>query len=156
MFNPGSDSSASKTPAAPAPLPTEPVKPKKPEVKEEKPKKPEVAQPKPNKPNASAQLEWSKLLSYVTTHHVALGSVLKKCDAVFDNGTLTIYCKNTFYKKKLDDVKYRALINSSLEAIGAADVVIETSAASAPIQNSQAAKVAAIMGGGEEVSVQDA
>ncbi|HRF28610.1 MAG TPA: DNA polymerase III subunit gamma/tau [Candidatus Saccharibacteria bacterium] len=156
MFNPGSDSPVSKAPTPPAPTPTEPERPEKPEIKEEKPKKPEVAQQKPNKPNASALLEWSKLLSYVTTHHVALGSVLKKCDAIFDNGTLTIYCKNTFYKKKLDDLKYRALINSSLEVIGAADVAIETSAASAPIQNSQAAKVAAIMGGGEEVSVEDA
>ncbi len=98
---------------------------------------------------------WSALVSHVRTHHVALHSVLSKCDYDLNNGTLTLYTKSAFYKKKLDDSKYRTLLNSSLEELGF-EVEIETVAHAKPLKDSQAAKVAAIMGGGEEVSVEDA
>jgi hypothetical protein len=81
--------------------------------------------------------------------------VLSKCEPEIADGTLKLYTKSAFYKKKLDDPKYRALLNSSLEELGY-DFEIETIAASKPLKDSQAARVAAIMGGGEEVSVDDA
>lgn len=104
---------------------------------------------------AAGPFDWGKLVSHVRTHHVALHSVLSKCDPEVDGGTLKLYTKSAFYKKKLDDPKYRALLNSSLEELGYA-LEVETLASAKPLKDSQAARVAAIMGGGEEVSVDDA
>lgn len=102
-----------------------------------------------------ADFDWKKLIEYVRTHHIALHSVLSKCEPELDGTVLTLYTKSAFYKKKLDDPKYRLLISSSLVELGV-DVEIETIATQKPPKDSQAAKVAAIMGGGEEVSIEDA
>ncbi len=110
---------------------------------------------KSSKPKATGPFDWDTLVTHVRTHHVALHSVLSKCEPEIADGTLKLYTKSAFYKKKLDDPKYRALLNSSLEELGY-DFEIETIAASKPLKDSQAARVAAIMGGGEEVSVDDA
>jgi DNA polymerase-3 subunit gamma/tau len=107
-------------------------------------------------PKASAPFDWQQLLDYVRKHHVALHSVLSKCEPVLIDSDLTLYTKSAFYKKKLDDSKYRAILNESMEANGFYGIEIETNPGSVPLKNSQAAKVAAIMGGGEEVSVEDA
>jgi hypothetical protein len=45
------------------------------------------------------------------------------------------------------------MIAASLEALGFPDVVIDTIPTTSPLKDEQAAKVAAIMGGGEEVSL---
>lgn len=102
-----------------------------------------------------SDFDWQKLIAYVRTNHVALHSVLSKCEPEFDGEILTLYTKSAFYKKKLDDPKYRLLISSSLIELGV-DIEIDTVASQKPLKDSQAAKVAAIMGGGEEVSVDDA
>lgn len=104
---------------------------------------------------SSAPFNWNDLTAYVRTHHVALHSVLSKCESEVEGETLRLYTKSAFYKKKLDDTKYRLLLNNSLEALGY-KFDIETLATAKPLKDSQAAKVAAIMGGGEEVSVEDA
>ncbi|MBC7512686.1 DNA polymerase III subunit gamma/tau [Candidatus Saccharibacteria bacterium] len=98
---------------------------------------------------------WEALVAHVRTHHVALHSVLSKCEPELDDTTLKLYTKSAFYKKKLDDLKYRTLLLDSLTAIGYS-LDIETIANAKPMKDSQAAQVAAIMGGGEEVSVEDA
>ena len=123
---------------------------KPPTPAEEKP-----ATPKKKPVAATKDFDWPALLEYVRTHYVALHSVLAKCEAVLDNDQLTLYTKNQFYKKKLDDAKYRVLINSSLEDMGFGSLEITTTPTAAPLKDSQAAKVAAIMGGGEEVSVEE-
>ena len=111
---------------------------------------------KPRKvPAHPSEFDWEKLVTYVRMHHVALHSVLSKCEPELDGATLTLYTKSAFYKKKLDDPKYRALIASSLEELGM-DIETETVASQKPLKDSQAAKIAAIMGGGEEVSVDNA
>lgn len=114
-------------------------------IKSDKPKHPR------DKP-----FKWETLLEHVRSHHVALYSVLSKCEPELANDTLTLYTKNKFYKTKLDSVKFKALLSSSLEEVGMEPLEIETIPEAAPIKDSQAAKVAAIMGGGEEVSVKDA
>jgi DNA polymerase III subunit gamma/tau len=98
---------------------------------------------------------WDALIAHVRTHYVALHSVLSKCEPELDGDILTLYTKSSFYKKKLDDPKYRSLIGNSLIELGF-ELDIETIASQKPLKDSQAAKVAAIMGGGEEVSVDDA
>jgi len=112
--------------------------------------------PKPRKVSPSeAPFDWTALISHVRTHHVALHSVLSKCDPELVEGTLRLYTKSAFYKKKLDDLKYKTLLVDSLVELGY-DFEIETIASAKPMKDSQAAQVAAIMGGGEEVSVEDA
>jgi DNA polymerase-3 subunit gamma/tau len=120
-------------------------------VKEPEQKK---AAPKPIQP-PTGPFDWKALLSYVRTHHVAIHSVLAKCEPELDGDTLRLFTKSAFYKKKLDDPKYKGLLVDSLGELGY-EFDIETVPSAKPLTNDQAAKVAAIMGGGEEVSVEDA
>ncbi|HRJ06424.1 MAG TPA: DNA polymerase III subunit gamma/tau [Candidatus Saccharibacteria bacterium] len=151
LFN-GSNARAAE-PAVKAVIPT-PAKEEKPEPT------PAVSAPAPKKktatPKGSTPFDWKTLLEHVRTHYVALHSVLSKCEPLLDGQTLTIYTKSAFYKKKLDDSKYRALLNGSLDELGMSGLEVETKPGAPPMKDSQAARVAAIMGGGEEVSVEDA
>ncbi len=98
---------------------------------------------------------WEKLIAHVKANHVAIHSVLCKCEPELDGDTLRLYTKSAFYKKKLDDTKYKSQLIDSLNEMGQ-DLEIEIVATAKPMKDSQAAHVAAIMGGGEEVSVDDA
>ena len=118
--------------------------------------------PEPDEPQAArtpqgppVDFDWNAFVAHVRSHHVALHSVLSKCEPDVVGDTLRLYTKSAFYKKKLDDTKYRTQLLESVRAIGS-DVEIETLASAKPLKDSQAAQVAAIMGGGEEVSVEDA
>lgn len=104
---------------------------------------------------ASGPFDWEALIAHVRTHHVALYSVLSKCEPEVNDDTLRLYTKSAFYKKKLDDTRYKQLLVDSLQEVGY-DYEVETIAAAKPMKDSHAAQVAAIMGGGEEVSVDDA
>lgn len=100
-----------------------------------------------------ATFSWDALVEHVRAKHVALYSVLSKCSYDTADNTLIIYTNNKFYKKKLDDTKYRPLLSESLAVIGFSDVTIDTIPTASPLKDEQAAKVAAIMGGGEEVTI---
>lgn len=166
------------SPTTPMPTPT-PVPPATPPVQkpsaEQKPKEAPAkaqkqqnqaakAEPKTDTPTEQksarqttpeSEFDWKKLISHVKTYHVALHSVLSKCEPEVIDGTLKLYTKSAFYKKKLDELRYRGLLVDSLAELGH-DFTIETIAEQKPMKDSQAAQVAAIMGGGEEVSVDDA
>jgi DNA polymerase-3 subunit gamma/tau len=96
--------------------------------------------------------DWPAVIEYTREHHLALYSVLSKCDQELDGSDLTIYCVNAFYKKKLDDPKYHTHLYESLQAIGGYQLTIHTIPTRAPMKDSQAAAIADIMGGGIEVS----
>ena len=118
----------------------------------------EAAEPKPEPevkttPKIVGELDWPALINYTKEHFVAIYSVLSKCSYVLDGATLTIYTGNAFYKKKLDDSRYRASLAQSLLETGAGELLLETIPTPPPPKDSLAASVAAIMGGGEEVSV---
>jgi len=98
-------------------------------------------------------LDWPKLLEHTRQNHVAIHSVLSKCTPEPADGVLTLYTINPFYKKKLDDAKYRIVLSEALRETGAGDWEIDTIPTPPPPKDSTAAAVAAIMGGGEEVSV---
>lgn len=140
---PAAQEPKTKGKSAPAPVEKSPPKP------ESTPKKKkELATP-------AGPFDWKKLLEHVRTHYVALYSVLCKCEPEIDGEILRIYTKSAFYKKKIDDQKYKSLLIGSLQELGY-DFEIEIVAAAKPMLDSQAAQVAAIMGGGEEVSVEEA
>lgn len=98
---------------------------------------------------------WEKLVEHTRQNYVAIYSVLKKCGYNLEGSTLTIYTGNKFYKKKLDDTKYAPLIHKSLNDLGVYELSIHTLPTSAPPKDSQAAAAFAIMGGGEEVEVDE-
>lgn len=99
-------------------------------------------------------LDWPALVEYARANYVALYSVLSKCNYELDGNRLTIYTGGAFYKKKLDDTKYNAILSDCLRETGAGEPEIITIATAPPPKDSTAAAVAAIMGGGEEVSVE--
>lgn len=120
-----------------------------------------ATQPKPKESRKKAalpqanltELDWNAVVEHARQHYVAISSVLVKCTAEVTDANLTIYTGNKFYKKKIDDAKYRPMVIASLEALGFHDLVIDTIPTTSPLKDEQAAKVAAIMGGGEEVSL---
>jgi DNA polymerase III subunit gamma/tau len=108
---------------------------------------------KPGPVGPTGTLDWDKLIEYAHQKYVAIYSVLSKCGYELDGETIIIYTGNAFYKKKLDDNKHRAALFDALTATGASGLDVETVPTPAPPKDSTAAAVAAIMGGGEEVSV---
>lgn len=123
------------------------------------PKKVEAPSPAPSlsedrteTPTESKDFVWKDLVEYTRTNFVALFSVLSKCSPELNDKELTLYTGNAFYKKKLDDPKYSTHLYDSLKAIGSYQLTVHTVPTGAPLKDSQAAAVAAIMGGGEEVS----
>lgn len=105
-------------------------------------------------PAPPTDLDWNKLLDYTKKHHFALYSVLGRCHHELNGDELTLYTGNAFYKKKLDDTKYKTLIHTSLSEIGVKSLDIHTIPTPPPPKDSQAAAIAAIMGGGEEISIE--
>jgi DNA polymerase-3 subunit gamma/tau len=95
---------------------------------------------------------WEGLIAEARKSNIALYSVLNKCSHELNGAELTIYTVNNFYKKKLDDPKYSSHLYNSLKAIGSFQLIVHTIPTRAPLQNSQAASIADIMGGGIEVS----
>jgi hypothetical protein len=102
----------------------------------------------------SQAFDRDKLVEHTRANYVALYSVLSKCQFELDGKDLTIYAGNKFYKKKLDDAKYRPMLHKALEEVGVYELEIHTIPTGVPPRDSQAAAVAVIMGGGEEVSVE--
>lgn len=101
----------------------------------------------------ASPVDWTKFTDYVKKHHVAISSVLSKCGYEQTGDKLTLYTGTAFYKKKLDDIKYRPLLADSLVATGAGNLTIVTIPTPPPPKDQKAAAVAALMGGGEEVTL---
>lgn len=111
--------------------------------------------PKPKKKkNKKIDFDSDKFLSYIKDNHIAIYSVISKCSIEVKENTMIIYAINKFYKNKLDDAKYRPLLAKSLEEIGVYNLDIQTIPTCLPPKDSQAAAIAAIMGGGIEVAVE--
>jgi DNA polymerase-3 subunit gamma/tau len=109
----------------------------------------------PQTSGSDYSLDWAALIEHTRQNYVAINSVLKKCTPEVDGTKLILYTGSNFYKKKLDDSRYRLMIIKSLEQTGAGDLTIETIPTPPPPKDSTAAAVAAIMGGGEEVTVSE-
>lgn len=103
-----------------------------------------------------ADFDWNKFIEYARQNYVALYSVLSKCNYQLEDGVFTLYTKSNFYKKKLDDTKYSPLISKCLQEVGVYGLDIHTIPTAPPPKDVQAAAIAVIMGGGEEVSLDPA
>lgn len=101
----------------------------------------------------NGDFDWDKLIEHTHQNQIALYSVLTKCNYELNEKSLTIYAGNKFYKRKLDDSKYNSRLNECLHNIGVYELDIHIIPSGPPLKDSQAAAVAVIMGGGEEVSL---
>lgn len=150
---------ATQKPAAkPTPIKSvEPTKPtEKPIEKEEKPaelaKKPAT---KPKKTDAPLELNWEKVIKRAKEKSLGLASLLQKSQWSFDGEKLIIYAGSAFYKKKLDDAKNKPLISEIISEETAMDLEIDIIGEKKPPEDEKLAEIAELMGGGEEVKLED-
>lgn len=111
----------------------------------------DVQQKDQNKKN---NFNWQSVLDYLNDHKSefkGIHAILEKSKPIIKDNKVNLYVLNKFNKTKLD--KRRAVLGKILSESGVGDFEIEIIDRPAPPQNEQAAKVAAIMGGGEEVDV---
>ena len=149
---------AQKPAAKPTPIkPAEPAKPtEKPIEKEEKPAEPaKKPAAKPKKTDAPLELNWEKVIERAKEKSLGLASLLQKSQWSFDGEKLTIYAGSAFYKKKLDDAKNKPLISEIISEETAMDLEIDIIGEKKPPENEKLAEIAELMGGGEEVKLED-
>ena len=111
----------------------------------------DVQQKDQNKKN---NFNWQSVLDYLNDHKSefkGIHTILEKSKPIVKDNKVSLYVLNKFNKTELD--KLRAVLGKILSESGVGDFEIEIIDRPAPPQNEQAAKVAAIMGGGEEVDV---
>lgn len=147
-----------KPAAKPTPIkPAEPTKPtEKPIKKEEKPAEPtKKPAAKPKKTDAPLELNWEKVIERAKEKSLGLASLLQKSQWSFDGEKLTIYAGSAFYKKKLDDAKNKPLISEIISEETAMDLEIDIIGEKKPPEDEKLAEIAELMGGGEEVKLED-
>ena len=149
-------------PQKPAEKPT-PIKPaestkptEKPIKKEEKPVEPaKKPAAKPKKTDAPLELNWEKVIERAKEKSLGLASLLQKSQWSFDGEKLTIYAGSAFYKKKLDDAKNKPLISEIISEETEMDLEIDIIGEKKPPEDEKLAEIAELMGGGEEVKLED-
>ena len=142
----------------PTPIKTaEPAKPtEKPIKKEEKPAEPaKKLAAKPKKTDAPLELNWEKVIERAKEKSLGLASLLQKSQWSFDGEKLTIYAGSAFYKKKLDDAKNKPLISEIISEETEIDLEIDIIGEKKPPEDEKLAEIAELMGGGEEVKLED-
>ena len=115
----------------------------------------EAIEEKPSMRRASGKevaFDMKEVLVLAKEASIALSSMLAKCDIVQDDGMLIIYAKNEFYKKKLESARYRQQFNDIVQKTTGRAWESEVLPTAKPSSDSNVAAVAAMMGGGEEVS----
>lgn len=162
----GSFTPATPAPSTPAPVAAKGVEPKvskpataptakEPVVKEKEEPSTQPPAAKPSRQSASMELNWTKFTEAIRTASVAAYTVISKCGYIAEDGTLTIYTKTNFYHKKLDTPRVLGILQSALQNQGMSDWNITLVPTAKPPSDSQAAAVAAMMGGGEEVHIDE-
>ncbi len=139
---------------APQPVATKPVKEQATAVEEPQP----TYAPEPKKVTSSAELSefnWTTFIDAVRQESIGLYSLLAKCGFDTKLGSLVIYGGTSFTKKKLEDAKNMQIIASILSATYGDNVEISIKSSKKPPEDDTLAAVAEMLGGGEEVSLED-
>ena len=147
-----------KQPTISAPAkPTTPAKPvEKPlEKKEKMIEPPEKSAAKPKKPDTPLEIDWDKVVEKAKEKSLGLSSLLQKSQWAFDGEKLTLYAGTAFYKKKLDDAKNRPLIAEIITEETSMELEIDIIGEKKPPEDKKLAEIAELMGGGEEVKLED-
>ena len=124
-----------------------------------KPKKPETktpaSQPKPERIGERNNFEWQDFLKEIKKASPAIGGILAQSGHEITEDTIKIYAGYKIKKTQLDKQQNRTIISQALEKIGAGDWFVETFAEQKPPEDPTAAAVFEIMGGGEEVELNE-
>lgn len=148
-------SSAEKPPKSQSTKSTEPVK-KTPESQDTKPVQSTKKSPtKPRKSDMPLELDWQKVIEQAKEKSVGLSSLLQKSQWAFDGDKLTIFAGSAFYKKKLDDAKNRPLLAEIITAEAGIELEVDIIGEKKPPEDEKLAEIAAMMGGGEEVKLEE-
>lgn len=108
-----------------------------------------------NPPSSATDIDWDKIIALAKEQSFAIATLLQKCSWRRDGNTLTLYVGNAFNKKKLDDAKNRPLIATIVQQVAGTELDIATIGQKAPPKDAELAKIAELMGGGEEVNLEE-
>ena len=147
------------------PTPSAKESPKNQNVKSTKPaqKAPENQDTKPAKKSSTKsrksstplELDWHRVIEQAKEKSVGLSSLLQKSQWAFDGDKLTIFAGSAFYKKKLDDAKNRPLLTEIITAETGMELEVDIIGEKKPPEDEKLAEIAAMMGGGEEVNLEE-
>lgn len=147
--------SAKKSPKNQNVKSTEPAQ-KTSESQDTKPAQPaKKSSTKPRKSDAPLELDWQKVIEQAKEKSVGLSSLLQKSQWAFDGDKLTIFAGSAFYKKKLDDAKNRPLLAEIITAEAGMELEVDIIGEQKPPEDEKLAEIAAMMGGGEEVKLEE-
>ena len=107
------------------------------------------------KTDSLGEFRWEDVLLGVKKKSKLLHSSLEKCKYRLEGDVLKIYEKNKISFKKLNTIEFKEIISKELEKAGVGTLDIEVLACEAPFVDDVTAKIADIMGGGEEVEIGD-
>ncbi len=110
---------------------------------------------KPRKSDMPLELDWQKVIEQAKEKSVGLSSLLQKSQWAFDGDKLTIFAGSAFYKKKLDDAKNRPLLAAIITAEAGIELEVDIIGEKKPPEDEKLAEIAAMMGGGEEVKLEE-
>ena len=144
--------SAKKSPKNQSIKSAEPAK-KAPESQDIKPAK--KSSTKPRKSSTPLELDWHRVIEQAKEKSVGLSSLLQKSQWAFDGDKLTIFAGSAFYKKKLDDAKNRPLLAEIITAEAGMELEVDIIGEQKPPEDEKLAEIAAMMGGGEEVKLEE-
>ena len=115
------------------------------------------SQPAPDSPpdSTATDIDWDKIIALAKEQSFAIATLLQQCSWQRDGNTLTLYAGNAFTKKKLDDAKNRPLIATIVQQVTGTELDIATIGQKAPPKDAELAKIAELMGGGEEVNLEE-
>ena len=114
-------------------------------------------QPAPDSPpdSTATDIDWDKIIALAKEQSFAVATLLQQCGWRRDGNILTLYVGNAFNKKKLDDSKNRPLIATIVQQVTGTELDIATIGQKAPPKDAELAKIAELMGGGEEVNLEE-
>lgn len=113
-------------------------------------------QPASNNTSSSAtDIDWDKIIALAKEQSFAVATLLQQCGWRRDGNTLTLYAGNAFAKKKLDNAKNRPLIATIVQQVAGTELDIVTIGQKAPPKDAKLAEIAELMGGGEEVNLEE-
>lgn len=104
-------------------------------------------------PGSLDNLDWKAVLEKAQELSMGLYAILASCSYEVANNQLTIYTGSRFKKNKIEDAKLRPLLSQTVNYITRGEVPITVVETQKPPADSNLAKVAELMGGGEEVNV---
>lgn len=101
-----------------------------------------------------AEFNWDKLIKEIKERSLGLYSILSKCKHSLSDDVLTIFTKQDFNKKIIEESKNRSLIAEVLKSNSLDNIEVIIKKDSVSSSNKDLANAIAIMGGGEELNME--